>query len=818
MSQKQQTIYEPYYFPKNLQKRLDCIPTCPLTLIEAPLGFGKTTAIREYVRRRPEIQSSWYTCTGETSQKSWKNIAALFETADRKIAEGLVKFQNPNPDILPAMASLLRQCRSRHETFLVIDNYHLVGTKIPGDIINALAAHEDEKLHIIVITEPLTAQGKASVHTSRIAVIDTDGFRFDTESIDRYFRMEGLHLAGEDIEAVQKSTEGWIAAIRLQLIHYRDWGNFKKTGAMDSLIETAVWNRLDTEQRNIFLGLSLPDKCNPAQAAVMAGEKELPDSIKNLLEDHVFIFFYHDTYYMHGLLRDYLRKILSRDYDEAFRHTLIRRAAEASVEAGNDYEAKRFFYQIGDYDAILSWRYRYEHLDDEQDNYNFTAAVVRNCPDEILLRYPYSLVDFALHLVLYNKQPEFEKSMALLREALTREPLMTGEERKRLEGEIALVMSFTAFNNIRKMSAWIRRALEFFDRKPSRHLLPFHPWTFGNGSVLCLFWSVSGELEQEMKAMDESVPVYAKIVNGHGAGGNSMMRAEALFLSGRDAAAEVLCYKALYLAEVQLQTSICICAEFLLARIALFRGEGEAYFRGIERIRQRGEQGGQFYIRMAELCIAALSLTRGKSGEIALWIDNEETIRTILRPPAVPFGLIIYGKFLVLKKRYKELDGIAKALLSETGVPYMLPRLYGRFYLALVKQEEGKQADAAAELNRALEIAVKDRVFMPFAEDKAFRPLLEDVRRNWPEQKELDIVIDLCKQEEAGIKGIEQFFQSEKTPLSRREREIALLARKQHSVREIAGECFITEDAVKTLLENIYRKLNIHSRAELDKL
>jgi LuxR family maltose regulon positive regulatory protein len=54
--------------------------------------------------------------------------------------------------------------------------------------------------------------------------------------------------------------------------------------------------------------------------------------------------------------------------------------------------------------------------------------------------------------------------------------------------------------------------------------------------------------------------------------------------------------------------------------------------------------------------------------------------------------------------------------------------------------------------------------------------------------------------------------------LTRWEREIALLAKKRLTVREIADELFLTENTVKSAMKIIYRKLDIHSKAELSAL
>ena len=73
--------------------------------------------------------------------------------------------------------------------------------------------------------------------------------------------------------------------------------------------------------------------------------------------------------------------------------------------------------------------------------------------------------------------------------------------------------------------------------------------------------------------MDECLPYYISLTEGHGSGANCAMRSEALLLRGDDTSAEALCHKAIYLASAQAQDSICFAAELTLLRIALLRGD-----------------------------------------------------------------------------------------------------------------------------------------------------------------------------------------------------------------------------------------------------
>ena len=68
-----------YYFPAQVKNQLAQISCYPLTVVEAPSGFGKTTAVREYLKENlPEdVWNHWYTCLGEPRTVAWGNICTL---------------------------------------------------------------------------------------------------------------------------------------------------------------------------------------------------------------------------------------------------------------------------------------------------------------------------------------------------------------------------------------------------------------------------------------------------------------------------------------------------------------------------------------------------------------------------------------------------------------------------------------------------------------------------------------------------------------------------------------------------------------------
>jgi LuxR family maltose regulon positive regulatory protein len=73
----------------------------------------------------------------------------------------------------------------------------------------------------------------------------------------------------------------------------------------------------------------------------------------------------------------------------------------------------------------------------------------------------------------------------------------------------------------------------------------------------------------------------------------------------------------------------------------------------------------------------------------------------------------------------------------------------------------------------------------------------------------------LCIRQNKGVSIIKKTLLKNKSPLTSREREVAVLAKERYSAKYIADKLFISEATVRSILKSVYSKLNIHSKAEL---
>ena len=80
----------------------------------------------------------------------------------------------------------------------------------------------------------------------------------------------------------------------------------------------------------------------------------------------------------------------------------------------------------------------------------------------------------------------------------------------------------------------------------------------------------------------------------------------------------------------------------------------------------------------------------------------------------------------------------------------------------------------------------------------------------------LNKILDLHKKLSTGREKIKKDFDNDKSSLTKREREIALLAQRGITTKEISKRLFISTETVKMTLKKVYRKLDVHSKAELN--
>lgn len=807
------------YIPTVLQKRLETIHSYPLIVLQAASGFGKTTVIGEYLRQSDVNQAYWYTCMGEPLRKAWNGICKTFSRIDSTVSKRLETLEYPTHENLVDIVEIMGECDIKGDAWFILDNFQYIQGELPESILRALSCHGCQRLHLIVITQSIDAMDIGEVPVDQAVFIQNDAFFFQKEDTDAYFRANKIALSKDELNRLQMLSEGWVAALNLQLIRYLREGDFEVTDSMDNLIRAVIWKYLQQDEQRFLIAVSLLERFTVEQAYILLGNDELPAGIARLMGGGSF--FHRErcgyTYTMHGLLKSFLRQELKRLPAEEIRR-MQKLTADAYAVVGERYYALCGYLEAGELETLLSLPLKAADfsLYPKESSAEVLERVFRKCDRGILVRHPQTLSMITFELFRVGSYVLFEKGCFLMEELISK-PEQNGlldEDTRILAGQLALLQSFAAFNDIEKMSLLHQRAWEVLKGPFSNRSDWNDSWTFGQPSVLYLFWSKIGELDRELSYMDECLPYYIRLTEGHGTGADCAMRAEALLMRGEDTAAEALCHKAIYLAGVQEQDSICIAAEMTLLRIALLRGDVTDFENVRKSINKRAKIGTEPAVkRMTELVLTFVSVLTVEN-DVPKWLMDLNRITENLYNVAIPFGVLIHLHWLLSEGQDAKMLGIAQGVLSEAEQHhFLLPQVYFHLFIAIAHHRLGRKKDAEEALDCALSIALPDGIYLPFAEyGEILVPLLKLKER----KSGMNELLALCKRHRLGVEKIRKTIQYEH--LTPREREAANLAAGGLTNRDIASRLLISQETVKTTMKSIFQKLGLRSRVQLQEL
>lgn len=112
------------YLPSRITRALAGILDYPLTIIEAPIGYGKTTVVREYLRNAG-VDMLWQGVYDSGPVNFWNDFAKLFRDLDSERSQSLAHLRLPDDDLSRHEAiNLIKDIKLPGKTVLVIDDYH----------------------------------------------------------------------------------------------------------------------------------------------------------------------------------------------------------------------------------------------------------------------------------------------------------------------------------------------------------------------------------------------------------------------------------------------------------------------------------------------------------------------------------------------------------------------------------------------------------------------------------------------------------------------------------------------------------------------
>lgn len=813
------------YITDRLYKKLKSMRDFGITVVNAPAGFGKTDAIKEYSHECND-KFYWINVSNGMREIFWSDFCETFEEIDGESGNSLRKLGFPQSEKnLAELRSILKKTEVSYPTFVVVGNCHL----IPGGFFEVFADTTadvlPENLHFIFTTQEYRNTDVNEIsEPDKILYISKEDMQLSVKDIVEYFKQHGIKLSHENAVKLHEYSEGWLSAIYLQMINYAENGSFDNNASIDAMVEKTVWGKLNEELKYFFITLSRIKSFTLREAMAAAPEGMSAERIESILGSLDFIRFDKSkrSYFIHNVFIDYLQKEFSLlRADE--KNGMIIKAGKIYEMRGNIFTAYKHYYAAKAWELIYgslpSFDEFYPYINDE--NKDFFIALVRDCPDSVKDNYGYFSAIMCLVLFMYNEREYLSENLMSTLYSIESRQGLTQRQRRNLLCTFYYVRGYTEYSNILMMHGFYRKALEYAGTCTVT-LAANVPFTFGCPSMLHIFHRDDKSPDEEVNYIDGMMTDYYKLSGGHGKGAEALFRAEVLYNRGDFEGSRILCHKALYMSDSKEQTCITIGALLLLTRSSVFDGDCDGYIENIDSLRKKVKYSSGVldneYVNMVDMSESFMYALSDEAGKIAEWLTDSIAIQNRVNLITLGYANIIYSKYLYINKEYQKFLGISGQLLNTASLfSCAMPKIYTYIFIAMCNKELGNRQKAIKMLGEALYAAKNDGFIMPFVENSAYiDDLLDDVTFGLEYRDFIKKIKSVARKYQQGFRSINRNVRSKDNfGLTAREIDVARLAAERYSNREIGEMLFIAESTVKSNLKVIFSKLNISSRSEL---
>lgn len=808
------TIYE----RPRLARLLDEAGTYPLAIVVAGAGFGKTTAVREWLKRS-SMASAWVGVTDDDATVLWEKVCDAIDAIDTSAADELRTTGIPHDPW--EISRIVKIARRRCTAPLVIcmDDVHLLSDDNPAlSLIGALAFEQIENLHILLVTrrEPALPMGTL-LSKDLCAKIDETALRFDRDETAGYLSMRGLRLTGGAIDQICLTSNGWISAIYLISEGIRSGGSIAERKNIDRLFSENLMDPLSETEREILARVAplepLPGRC--AVAAI--GDDQAKRLLDELVSENAFVSVdERGVYSFHPLFREFLMK---RCPDDAFQRDVYRRAGLWYLGQSERFQSfsVELFEKAGCVEELLEnldrpgiWSLNYSDM-------QAICSLADHLPDDECIAHPFPSIQIIFYLLLSGDAHGVRMAKHQLETMQAYFSSHAHPHRDTILGELLVISRVTGFGSIPEGTEPLEEASRLLGGRPSTVLSASDPFTFGLPMLLESEWMAAGELETAVRRCQYNP--YELVTNGFGRGSEQLVLAEAALLRCQMDEARIWAEQADAEAAEYDQWFVMASARFTLMRRALHLNDEEdavlrlASIRSLVPEAERNSCADRMTVTMLREAVALsecfLATSVASPDEIpGGFIDG--THRSKMVGLGIPEAFS--ARAMLAVKNPSGAERMCRRLDHQPSV-CQEARLIGLILQSLTSERLHGKGAGIPTMRVALEEAQADGVVLPFVENPGARPLLDAVG------------IRGCV-DDAFLSQVREAFRkhppidSRRLPLSSaslptaRELEVLRLAAQGLTRAQIASQICVKEDTVKKHLSSVYRKLGASNRTQ----
>lgn len=315
-----------------LVARLDQALGVPLTLVVGPAGFGKTTAVAQWLAG-VTAPAAWLTLDeGDANPRRFVThlVAALAGVLSLDPEHSLRLLHAPEAIPLADIGDTLADdlFETIDDVVVVIDNAHMLVSPGAMSFLSHVLALMPPAIHLVLISRTDPALPLARLRAqAQVNDLRATELRFTDAETASLIALLAPHAATPAlVDLLQAQTEGWVTGLRLAaqaLTPSRDPAQFMQAAPgrgqiMQFLVEETL-ARESADDQEFLLRLSIPERVTLPLASVLTGRaaREVQQHLDRLVQANLFLEPAADDegwFQFHPLFRQLLRHQLALRY------------------------------------------------------------------------------------------------------------------------------------------------------------------------------------------------------------------------------------------------------------------------------------------------------------------------------------------------------------------------------------------------------------------------------------------------------------------------------------------------------------------------